>query len=415
MDDPRLGPIDDTLKELEAGLPEMSANLVELEAAAATHLAGAASLSGATGARAGEALAIVGWLWSQYLCLQQVVREARGLRSARRHPDRPQVDQVEQLLTGRSVPVTPAPSAVGAEQGLPTTAEPMSPGDLYRTLERALEAARTDITTIEAAWSVGLARLEGLTTAWQSLTASAAGLDDQDDPDLISAGELVRAVALAMGSDPLSQTEGLDEADARLDGARSRLAVLASRRDGLPARLDAAERLMEAIAELAAEGRAAGDRAREKIADPRGLESPLSAATLDDERRGLRPWLRLLSAAAAKGGWREADAGLEEWERSAGAAQLAAQRVVDANSAPLSVRAELRGRLDGLSAKAARLGLAEDPVVGAVRAQARAVLYTAPCDLHRADALVNSLAVTLSRQQQASPAPERRGPGEGRR
>jgi len=43
------------------------------------------------------------------------------------------------------------------------------------------------------------------------------------------------------------------------------------------------------------------------------------------------------------------------------------------------------------------------------------VLYTAPCDLHRADALVNSLAVTLSRQQQASPAPERRGPGEGRR
>jgi hypothetical protein len=414
MDDPRLGPIDDTLKELEAGLSSMSANLVELEAAAATHLAGTASLSGATGARAGEALAIVGWLWSQYLCVQQVVQEARGLRSARRHPDRPQVDQVEQLLMGRSVPVTPTPSAVGGQLGLPTTADPMSPGDLCRTMERALEAARTDITTIEAAWTEGLARLEGLTTSWQSLTAAAAGLDYEDDPDLISAGELVRAVALAMSSDPLSQTEALDEAHARLDRVRSRLTVLAGRRDGLPARLDGAQRLMEAITELAAEGRAAGDRAREKIADPRGLESPLSAATLDDERRGLRPWLRRLSAAAAKGGWREADAGLDEWERSAGEARLAAQRVVDANSAPLNVRAELRGRLDGLSAKAARLGLAEDPVVGAVRAQARAVLYSAPCDLHRADALVNSLAVTLSRQHQASPAPERRGSGEGR-
>jgi hypothetical protein len=415
MDDLRLGPIDDTLKQLEAGLSAMTANLVDLEAATTTHLAGAASLSGETAARAEEALALVGWLWSQYLCLQQVVQEARGLRSSRRHPDRPRVEQLEQLVTGQSVLVTPVPSAVGDRLALPTTAVSMSPCDLRDTMERALEAARTDVTTIEEAWAEGLGRLERLTADWQSLTVSAAGLDDDDDPDLISAGELVRAAALAMSSDPLSQTEALDEADTRLGRARSRLSDLASRREGLPARLDAAHRLLEAVAELAAEGRAAGDRAREKIADPRGLESPLSAATFDDERRGLRPWLKRLSAAAAKGAWREAGAGLDEWERAAVAAQLAAQRVVAANSAPLNVRAELRGRLDALSAKAARLGLAEDPAVTALRAQARAMLYSAPCDLQRADALVNSLAVTLSRQQQTSSVPEPGGPGERRR
>jgi hypothetical protein len=207
----------------------------------------------------------------------------------------------------------------------------------------------------------------------------------------------------------------LDEADARLGRAQSRITEMAGRRDALTARLESAHRSVDAVAERAAEGQAAGLLAREKVADPRGLQAALCPGVLDDERRGLRPWLARLTAAAERGTWREASAGLDEWERAAAAAMVAAQHVLDANTAPLALRAELRGRLDGLSAKAARLGLREDPVVDALRAQARAVLYSAPCDLQRADALVNSLAVTLSRQQQAGPIAGRPGQGEKRR
>ena len=414
MDDPRLGPIDDTLAGLEAGLSAMTATLVDVEADAARQLAGAASLTGVTAARAEQALATVSWLWSQYLGIQEIVDQARALRSSRRHLDASRVDELERLVLGESVWPT-APAAVAGPGPSSATTASMSPRDLYGAMERALNAVSTDIAAIEAAWTEGLARLEDMTARWQSLTAAASEVGEEVNPDLISGGELVRAAALAMGADPLSQAAVLDEADARLGRAQSRITEVAGRRDALTVRLESAHRSVDAVAERAAEGHAAGLLAREKVADPRGLQAALCAGVLDDERRGLRPWLARLTAAAERGAWREASAGLDEWERAVAAAMVAAQHVLDANKAPLALRAELRGRLDGLSAKAARLGLREDPVVDALRAQARAVLYSAPCDLQRADALVNSLAVTLSRQQQAGPIAGRPGQGEKRR
>jgi hypothetical protein len=415
MDDPRLGPIDDTLAVLEAGLPAMTAKLVDIEAEAGRQFAESASLTGITAAHAEQALATVSRLWTQYLLLQGIVEQARTLRSSRRHLDVPRVDELDRLVHGESVSMTaPAPVTALGRRSTPTGVS-MTPRDLYGAMERALDAVSIDIAAIEAAWAEGLARLEVLTATWQSLTVAASEVGEEVNPDLISGGELVRAAALAMGFDPLSQSAVLDDAEARLSRAQSRIVELKRRRDGLPGRLEAAHRSLEAVAATAAEGQAAGDRAREKIADPEGLQAALSPGVLDDDRRGLRPWLARLTAGAQRGAWREADADLDEWERAAAGALATAQQVVDANSAPLDRRAELRGRLDGLSAKAARLGLREDPVIDAVRAQARAVLYSAPCDLRRADALVNSLAVTLSRQHQAGPTAGRPGQGERRR
>lgn len=65
-----------------------------------------------------------------------------------------------------------------------------------------------------------------------------------------------------------------------------------------------------------------------------------------------------------------------------------ARESLTAVTAPLAVRAELRGRLDAYKAKVARHGLAEDPVLVERYDAARRMLWSAPCDLRAAEQAV---------------------------
>lgn len=85
-----------------------------------------------------------------------------------------------------------------------------------------------------------------------------------------------------------------------------------------------------------------------------------------------------------------------------------ARESLTAVTAPLAVRAELRGRLDAYRAKVARHGMAEDPLLTERYDLARRMLWSAPCDLRAAEQAV-------WRYQQAAaealvpPQPEGRG------
>ena len=70
-----------------------------------------------------------------------------------------------------------------------------------------------------------------------------------------------------------------------------------------------------------------------------------------------------------------------------------ADRIVDLGSVEMSGvadRDELRGRLVALRAKAQAMGRGEDPELDRIHDEARDVLYSAPCDLQRAQDLVTS-------------------------
>jgi len=416
VDDARLRRIDQTLSQLDDAVKVMTANLMDLEANATRQMLEPESLTGITAVRAEQALATLGWLWSQFLRIKEIVEQAEGLRGARRRLDGPRLDELEHLVQGPSIALAPLVVPL-AHRGLLTPGETpaaISPTDLIADMARAFDAARSDISAIEAAWTLGIPRLEGMTAALEAITVPATDLGEADDPDLAAAARLIRGAALVIGTDPLGQpAAGLDEAEAALSRARARLRDLAGQRDSLRDRLEDAGRLVEEVAGLVAEGEGAAEETRAKIAHPADLLRPLDAGCLDDERRGLRPWLDRLARMAAAGSWKKASRGLQEWSGVAAATRDAAQQVIDANTAPLRRRAELRGRLDALTAKAARLGLAEDAVLGAMRQQAREVLYSAPCDLERAEALVTSYGATLSRHQVATPShQDRRPPGD---
>jgi hypothetical protein len=413
VDDYRLNRIDETLRRLIDAVKTMTANLVDLEATSARKTLDTTEFTGMTAVRADRALATLSWLWSQFISVKEVVEEAERRRGSRRRLDGPHFDELEHLVLGPSILVAPLVVPL-AHRGLLTPGESASAitaTDLTAEMADAFDAARTDILAIEAAWTDGISRLEAMTDALRSLTAWAADLDASDDGDVAAADTLVRRAALAFGTDPLAQTAALDEARETLHRAEGRMAQLSGWRDALPARLEAAHRSLEDVATLVARGGSAAAETRAKISEPGGLMAPLGAECLDDARRGLRPWLQRLTAAAARGSWREASLGLVEWEAAATASRDAAQKVADANSRPLKVRAELRGRLDALSAKAGRLGLTEDHVLGAMRVQARELLFSAPCDLERAAALVASFGATLSHAEAAVRAPKPREEG----
>jgi hypothetical protein len=86
-----------------------------------------------------------------------------------------------------------------------------------------------------------------------------------------------------------------------------------------------------------------------------------------------------------QGQWHRLSPLLESLEQKAEDELLRARESLTAVTAPLAVRAELRGRLDAYKAKAARHGLAEDPLLVERYEKARRMLWSAPCDLRVAE------------------------------
>ena len=96
---------------------------------------------------------------------------------------------------------------------------------------------------------------------------------------------------------------------------------------------------------------------------------------------------RLTTAAelARAARWHRLSPLLDELEGQADEALSRARASLTAVTAPLAVRAELRGRLDAYKAKAARHGTVDDPLLVERYDQARRLLWSAPCDLRTAE------------------------------
>ncbi len=117
---------------------------------------------------------------------------------------------------------------------------------------------------------------------------------------------------------------------------------------------------------------------------------------------------RLASAVGhhRNGHWHRLSPLLDVLEEHADEELERARDSLTAVTAPLAIRAELRGRLDAYKAKAARLGAAEDPLLVERYDQARRLLWSAPCDLRAAENAV----VRYQRAVVEVVAPGRSGP-----
>ncbi len=410
---PTLEQIDATLARLSAAVAAQAAILMELESAPGRALIDPERLTGATRERATTALAALADAWHCYRTLTELLTAARAVRGDKVRVDARVTAELDTLLHGpTAVPVLP-----GAPAGSPPPAVGIRPTELADRTDAALGSVRATIDEILAAWSRLLAILSA--TEGQLATADelAARLRLGDDAGRTVARRLLAELSDLTAADPLAVPDSLvTRLEAAVSTAQAGLDELARRHDTLPQALRVAAALLERIAALIDRAATDADRARSRILLPATQLPRMPAGVLDDERHGLRTWLDRLTAAAAAGRWKEASRGLDRWRELADATLISARRFADRSAAPLQTRDDLRGLLGGWHAKAAGLGVVEDPDLAQAYRHARSVLYTAPTDLDRATALVRAFGAAVDRRAAAGdgePVPEAEAEVEG--
>ncbi|MEV4949251.1 hypothetical protein [Streptomyces sp. NPDC053755] len=413
--------VDRALARLGAEHKAIEDSLLALQDHAGRRLLEGAELTGTTRERWQTTEETITRLWTYFDAYTAAVHDVRELRSRRRWPGREELAELTERLRGETVHLS------DGQQRLPESLTGPARLSESFTLERLVKrmnelyAASLDvIVTADAVWSALPARID-LLAAELGRTRSLAhsvGVRPGEHP----AGDELEAITAELAalraqvvSDPLAfwrpaagssapgggrpDTVRYDRAALALEDVRREIeAVLAVRQDSEERLLRLRDVLSRADRTLT-EARSARGEVLAKIAasevpavsgPPTALQERLATAA---EYRRHAQWHRLSPL-------------LESLEREAEDELMRARESLTAVTAPLAVRAELRGRLDAYKAKVARLGAAEDPLLIERYDAARRMLWSAPCDLRVAEQAV-------LRYQQAA-AEVLSGPGDAR-
>lgn len=387
---------DRALSRLGAEHEAIETSLLALQDHAGRRLLEGAELSGVTRERWAVTERSVTLLWSYFDAYTGVLERAREVRARRRHPNREDLAALTELLRGQGVTVAHAvaghdPSVSGPAR----LSERFTLEELVSRMNGLYASALDMVVASDTVWSAMPARIDLLAAELRRThsLAHSVGVRPGEHPagDELEAitGELATLRAQVI-SDPLAfwlpgpgsaapgggrpDTTRYDRAARALEEVRREVeAVLAVRQDAEQRLVHLRDVLSRADRTLA-EARVARGEVLAKIAasevpvvngPPTVLQERLAAAS--EYRRHAR-WHRLSPL-------------LETLEREAEEELLRAREQLTAVTAPLAVRAELRGRLDAYKAKVARNGLAEDPVLIERYDAARRMLWSAPCDL----------------------------------
>lgn len=391
--------VDRALARLGAEHEAIETSLLALQDHAGRRLLEGARLTGLTQERWTATDASITLLWTYFDAYTDALRTARDIRSRRRWSSREDLVELTELLRGDSVTVAGSASATA---GAPTLhgrpgrlSERYSLVALVDRMNELYAVSLDMVVAADAVWSALPARIDLLAAELHrtSRLAHSVGVRPGEHPagdDLERITRTLTKLREQVVSDPLAYwkpAEGSSapgggrpdttvydrEARALEDVRREIDAVLTVRQDAEKRIVRLRDVLSRADRTLA-EARTARGEVLAKIAatevpvvggPPTVLQEQLSTAA---EYRRHAQWHRLSPL-------------LESLEQKAEDELLRARESLTAVTAPLAVRAELRGRLDAYKAKVARHGLAEDPELVERYEKARRMLWSAPCDL----------------------------------
>lgn len=354
---------DEAAKQLDDALARVAGALYDLDNG--TDMVFVRGQADAGNAAAAGLVTSLGLAWERYPLAKDAVERLQGALAGRDHA-------TLELLLGPAAVTLPDGTTIGV-------------GALIEDVGLRVEHVAGDVARMAATAREAVARLDAARTAFGDLLVRAGAVGADDDVELKAVRDAIDRDTAAVAADPAGAT-GLGDLDPLLTAARERVELLERRHRELPGQLAAAAARLDEIEALVVRGAEALARTRDRIGSPAGVVAPLDLAAGGD--RALRPWLERIRAQASSGAEEAAGAALDAWAKAAESTLAEARRVAEANGAPLARRNELRGLLDAYRAKAAASGGDEDGRLARVYAQAREILYTAPCDLAAAEALV---------------------------
>ncbi|MFJ1645708.1 hypothetical protein [Streptomyces sp. NPDC088258] len=393
--------VDRALARLEAEHEAIETSLLALQDHAGRRLLEGAELTGVTKDRWAAAEGAIALLWTYFDGYTAALTGAREVRARRRWPSRDDLVELTETLRGRGVTVAggAAPAVPGGPARL---SEHFTLAELVSRMNELYASSLDMVVTADSVWSALPARIDLLSAELRRTLslAHSVGVRPGEHPagdDLESITHELTSLRAQVISDPLAfwrpasgssapgggrpDTERYDRAARALEEVRREIEAV------LRVRQDSEERLMRLRDVLSradrtlTEARSARGEVLAKIAasevpavsgPPTALQERLATAA---EYRRHAQWSRLSPL-------------LESLERDAEDELLRARASLTAVTAPLAVRAELRGRLDAYRAKVARHGMAEDPVLIERYDTARRMLWSAPCDLRVAEQAV---------------------------
>ncbi|MER7787948.1 hypothetical protein [Streptomyces sp. NPDC097640] len=412
--------VDRVLARLGAEHEAIESSLLALQDHAGRRLLEGAELTGVTKDRWATTEQAISLLWTYFDAYTDALHTAREVRSRHRWSTPGELAELTELLRGPGITLPSSASLSGA----PLLSEQLTLEAMVDRMNRWYAEALDVIVTADAVWSALPARIDMLSAELRRTRslAHSVGVRPGEHPsgdDLERITAELTSLRAEVVSDPLAFWSGASPSSApgggrpdttRYDAAARALEDVRREIEAvLDVRQDAERRLMRLRDVLSradrtlAEARQARGEVLAKIAasevpavsgPPTVLQEQLVTAA---EYRRRAQWHRLSPL-------------LESLEERADDELLRARESLTAVTAPLAVRAELRGRLDAYKAKVARHGMAEDPLLIERYDTARRMLWSAPCDLRAAEAAV------LRYQQAASEVlvPRQMGPRDRR-
>ncbi|MFF1376013.1 hypothetical protein [Streptomyces sp. NPDC058308] len=415
--------VDRALARLDAEHEAIETSLLALQDHAGRRLLEGARLTGVTEERWTATEGRITLLWAYFDAYAGALHTAHEVRERRRWPNRDDLVELTELLRGESVTVAGA-TASGTSPSITNPAkltERFTLEELVTRMNELYAHSLDMVVAADAVWSALPARIDLLAAelARTRQLAHSVGVRPGEHPsgdDLERITRTLTALREQVVSDPLAfwrraegssapgggrpHTDRYDREARALEEVRREIDAVLTVRQDAEVRLGRLRDVLSRADRTLAEARSARGEVLAKIAasevpavsgPPTALQEQLAMAS--DYRRNAQ-WHRLSPL-------------LESLEEKAEDELLRARESLTAVTAPLAVRAELRGRLDAYKAKVARLGHAEDPFLIERYDAARRMLWSAPCDLRVAEQAV------LRYQQAAAEALAPRVPQQG--
>lgn len=400
---------DRALARLGAEHEAIETSLLALQDHAGRRLLEGADLTGTTKERWASTEQSITLLWGYFDAYAGALHAAREIRARRRHPSKDDLVALTELLRGDGVTVANPTAAGPGITGPARLSERFTLEELVARMNDLYARSLDMVVASDSVWSALPARIDLLAAELRRTRslAHSVGVRPGEHPagdDLESITEELTTLRVQVISDPLAfwlpgpgsaapgggrpDTLRYDRAARALEDVRREIeAVLAVRQDA-EQRLVRLRDVLSRADRTLAEARSARGEVLAKIAASE-VPAVSGPATALQER------LAAASEYRRHAQWNRLSPLLDSLEREAEDELLRARESLTSVTAPLAVRAELRGRLDAYRAKVARHGLAEDPVLIERYDAARRVLWSAPCDLRVAEQ-------TVLRYQQAA-------------
>ena len=405
--------VDRALTRLGAEREAVEASLLALQDHPGCRLLQGAALTGRTRERWEQAEPGLSLLWSMFDTYTEALAAARAVRSRRVRPNQAELYELTELLRGSGVTVSAVRAVNGGISltGGARLSEQVSLTELVERMNTWYARIIETASAADAVWSALPARIDLLLAELGRVQALArsVGIHPGEHPAGDTLQEMERELSSLRAeviADPLvfwtprpsghssgsgyggggtgNQVAGTvdtgryDRSARALDDLRLELQDLTRLRDEADERLEGvSDTLARADATLAEARRARGEvLAKIAATEVPAVPGPASA---------MRERLAQADQLRRHGQWHRLAPLLDTLEGAAQRELLRARESLTAVTAPLAMRAELRGRLDAYKAMGARLGVSEDPELIERYDQARRMLWSAPCDLRAAE------------------------------